>query len=161
MNSEVPKPPSQLCFSLLSVIIFFITITGNETWNTEIHKTDQSPAITNHKPWPFEPVGVNFCFLRGLLRWLMAVKNSYVSCLLDFRICVFLESAVSLDKIQRCNSTLFECFLVVLSCLFNYSTTDAFFLTATGICCCSNKLDKFVILRFSTARVILIEPWNR
>ena len=57
----------------------------------------------------------------------MAVKNSYVSCLLDFRISVFLESAVSLDKIQRCNSTLFECFLAVLSCLFNYSTKDAFF----------------------------------
>ena len=107
---------------------FFITITSNEPWNTEIHKTDQNSAITNHKLWPFEPVGVNFCFLRGLLRWLMAVKNSYVSCLLDFRICVFLESAVSLDKIQRCNSTLFKCFLAVLSCLFNYSTKDAFFL---------------------------------
>ena len=48
---------------------------------------------------------------------------------LPFRlqICVFLKSAVSLERIQRCNSTLFECFLAVLSCLFNYSTKDAFF----------------------------------
>ena len=106
---------------------FFIMITSNEPWNTEIHKTDQNPPITNHKLWPFEPVGVNFCFLRGLLRWLMAAKNAYVSCLWHFRICVFLKSAVSLDRIQRWNSTLFECFLAVLSCLFNYSTKDAFF----------------------------------
>ena len=31
------------------------------------HKTDRNPLITNHKPWPFEPVEVSFCFLRGHL----------------------------------------------------------------------------------------------
>ena len=35
--------------------------------NTETHKTDWKPPITNHKQWPFEPVEVNFRFLRGPL----------------------------------------------------------------------------------------------
>ena len=64
-NSEVQKPPSQVRFSLPSIII---TITSYEPWNTEKHKTDRNPPITNHKPWPFELVVVNFCFLRGPLR---------------------------------------------------------------------------------------------
>ena len=45
-------------------------ITSNEPWNTETHKTDRNPPITNYKEWPFEPVKVNFCFLRGPLKWL-------------------------------------------------------------------------------------------
>ena len=45
-------------------------ITSNEPWNTETRKTDRNPPITNHKQWPFEPVEVNFRFLRGPLRWL-------------------------------------------------------------------------------------------
>ena len=56
------------CVFLLPSII--IMITSNEPWNTETHKTDGNPPITNHKPWPFEPIKVNFCFLRGPLRWL-------------------------------------------------------------------------------------------
>ena len=73
---------------------------------------------------------------------------------------MFLKSVVSLDRIQRYNSTLFECFLALLSCLFNYSTKDAFFLNSYRnlLLFKINKLDKFVILRFSTARVILLEP---
>ena len=50
-NSEVQKPPSQLCLSLPSIII---TITSNEPWNRETHKTDRNPQITNHdllNPW--------------------------------------------------------------------------------------------------------------
>ena len=46
-NSKVQKPPSQLRFSLPSIII---TITSNEPGNTETHKTDRNPPITNHKP---------------------------------------------------------------------------------------------------------------
>ena len=45
-------------------------ITSNELWNTETHKTDRNPPITNHNQWPFEPVEENFRFLRGPLRWL-------------------------------------------------------------------------------------------
>ena len=45
-------------------------ITSNETWNTETHKMDRNPPITNHKQWPFEPVEENVRFLRGPLRWL-------------------------------------------------------------------------------------------
>ena len=44
-------------------------ITSNKPWNTETHKTDRNPPITNHKQWPFEPVEENFRFLRGPLRW--------------------------------------------------------------------------------------------
>ena len=91
-NSKVQKPPSQLRFSLPSIII---TITSNEPWNTETHKTDRNPPITNHKPWPFEPVKVKFCFLRGSLRCLTAAKIAIVSWLLNFRIRMFVKSAVS------------------------------------------------------------------
>ena len=90
-NSKVHKPPSQLCFSLPSIII---TITSNEPGNTETHKTDRNPRITNHKPWPFEPPNIKFCFLRGPLRWLTAAKNAIVSWLLNFRIRMFVKSAV-------------------------------------------------------------------
>ena len=79
-NSEVQKPPSQVRFSLPSIII---TITSNEPWNTEKHKTDRNPPISNHKPWPFELVEVNFFFLRGPLRWLTAAKNANFSWLLN------------------------------------------------------------------------------
>ena len=50
-NSKVQKTPSQLRFSLPSIII---TITSNEPWNRETHKTDRNPQITNHdllNPW--------------------------------------------------------------------------------------------------------------
>ena len=92
-NSKVQKPPSQLRFSPPSIII---TIIINEPGNAETHKTDRNPAITNHKPWPFEPVKVKFCFLRGPLRWFTAAKNAIVSWLLNFRIRMFVKSAVRL-----------------------------------------------------------------
>ena len=47
--SEAQKPPSQLRFSLPSIII---TFTSNEPWSTETHIMDRNPPITNHKPWP-------------------------------------------------------------------------------------------------------------
>ena len=59
------------------------------------NKTDPNPPITNHKPWPFEPFKVKFCFLRGPLRWLTAAKNTIVSWLLNFRIRMFVKSAVN------------------------------------------------------------------
>ena len=75
-NSKVQKALSQLRFWLPAIII---TITRNEPWNTETHKTDRNQPITNYKPWPFEPIKVKFCFLRGPLRWLTAAKNAIVS----------------------------------------------------------------------------------
>ena len=90
-NSKVQKALSQLRFWLPAIII---TITRNEPWNTETHKTDRNQPITNYKPWPFEPVKVKFCFLRGPLRWLTAAKNAIVSWLLNFRICMFVKSEV-------------------------------------------------------------------
>ena len=56
---------------------------------------DQTPPISNHKPWPIEPVEVNFCLLRGLLRWSTAAKRANVSWLLNFRICMFMKSAIN------------------------------------------------------------------
>ena len=94
-NSKVQTPPSQLRFSLPSIII---SITSNEPWNRKTRKTVRNPPITNHIPWPFEPVEVNFCFLRGPLRLLTAAKNVKVSWVLNFRIRVFLKSAVSKIK---------------------------------------------------------------
>ena len=76
-NSEVQKPPSQLHFSLLSILI---TITSNEPWHKKTHT--KWIGITNYKPWPFEPIEVNFCFLRGLLRLSMGAKITNFTCLL-------------------------------------------------------------------------------
>ena len=90
-NSKNQNPPSQLRFSLPSIII---TITSNKPWSTETHKTHRNPPITNHKAWPFDPVKVKFCFLRAPLRWLTAVKDAIVSWLLNFRIRMFVKSAV-------------------------------------------------------------------
>ena len=53
-----------------------ITITSNEPWNTETQKTGRNPLITNHKPWPLEPVDEKFFFLKGPLKWLTAAKNA-------------------------------------------------------------------------------------
>ena len=50
---KIQKPPSQLGFSLPSIII---TIKSNEPQNTETHKTDRDPLITDHKVRPLEPV---------------------------------------------------------------------------------------------------------
>ena len=59
------------------------------------HKSTQNGSkSTNHKPWIFELVIVNFCFPRGLLRWLTVMKNANVSWVLNFRIPVFLKSIV-------------------------------------------------------------------
>ena len=85
------KAAFTIAFSLPLIII---TITSNKPWNTETYKTDQNPPIINHKPWPFERVKVNLCFLRGPLRWLAATKNANVSWLLNFRIHVLMKSAV-------------------------------------------------------------------
>ena len=56
--------------------------------------TQNGSKSANHKPWSFEPVGVNFCFLRGLLIWLTAAKKVNISWLLNFRIHVFMKRAV-------------------------------------------------------------------
>ena len=67
-----------------------------QIWNTETHKMDQNPPISNHKPWLIEPVQVNLCFLRGPLRWSTAVKIALnVSWLLNFRICMSMKSTVN------------------------------------------------------------------
>ena len=97
-NSKINGSPSQLRFSLPSIII---TITSNEPWDTETHKTDRHPPITNHKQWPFEPVKVKFRFLRGPLRWLTAVTNAIVSWLLNFTIRMFVKSAVIMMQRHR------------------------------------------------------------
>ena len=73
---------------LLSIIS---TITSNEPCNTETHKTDRNLTITNHKPWPFEPVKEKYCLLKGPLGWLTAAKNAIFSSLLNFTIRIFCE----------------------------------------------------------------------
>ena len=46
-----------------------------ETWMKHRNK-QHGLKSTNHKPWPFELVEVNMCFLGGLLRWLTEQKKS-------------------------------------------------------------------------------------
>ena len=87
-NSKVQKRP----------IAFFTAVNHNyyQKQRTLKHRTDLNPPITNHRPWPTEGVDVKFCFLRGPLRWLTAVKNTIVSWLLNFRIRTFVKSAVKM-----------------------------------------------------------------
>ena len=60
-KSEVHKPPSQLCFLLLSIVITFIS---NESWHADTHKT-----------WSFESVKVNYFSLKGPLIWVTTKKT--------------------------------------------------------------------------------------
>ena len=60
-----------------------------------MYKMDRNQPIANHKPWPFEPVKVNFSFLRGPQTWLMAVKNTNISWFFNFIIGMFLKSTVT------------------------------------------------------------------
>ena len=102
------KSLSQLRFSLPSIII-----TNPET---QKHKTDRNPPITDHKPWPFKPVKVKFCFLRGPLRWSTAAKNTIVSWVSNFRIRMFVKSAVTREIgstiLHTINFIVFFCSLV-------------------------------------------------
>ena len=80
VNSAVQKPAQQ--------VRFFAAVNHNydhkqrslKHWNIQ-----NGSKSTNHKPWPFKPVEVNFCFL-GPLRRLMTGKNANVSWLWNFRI---------------------------------------------------------------------------
>ena len=88
-----------LKFKATFTIAFFAVVNHNydHKQRTLKHRNTQNgsnPPITNHKPWPFEPVKVKFCFLRGPLRWLTAAKNAIVGWLLNFRIRMFVKSAI-------------------------------------------------------------------
>ena len=50
VNSEAQRPPLPLRSLLPSIIIFIFMIASNKPRNTETHKTDRNPPITNHKP---------------------------------------------------------------------------------------------------------------
>ena len=89
----------------------------NEWWNTETHKTDRNLACVQ-TPLPSGKIGegvpsqifpegrgvctkanrnppiTDHCFLRGPLRWLTAAKCANVSWPLNFRVRVFLKSAL-------------------------------------------------------------------
>ena len=80
-------------------IAFFTAINHNydhKQWTLKHRNTRKGLKFTNHKSqtWPFELVKVKFCFLRGPLKWLTAVKHAIVSWLFNFRICLFLKSAL-------------------------------------------------------------------
>ena len=62
--------------------------------------------ITNHDR-SFELVGVNFCFVRGLLRGLTAVKKANISWLLNFRIHVLMKRAVRASVVGHKNRQYF------------------------------------------------------
>ena len=100
---------SQTCELLSSkatfTIAFFAALNHNydHKQRTLKHRnTRNGSKSTNHKSWPFEPVKVKFCFLRGPLKWLTVAKNAIVSWLLNFTILIrmLVKSAVSLFKIK-------------------------------------------------------------
>ena len=59
--------------------------TEKHTKRIEIHKSQTMTFWTRE---------VKFCFLRGPLRWLTAAKNAIVGWVLNFRIHMFLKSAI-------------------------------------------------------------------
>ena len=99
-NSEVQKPPSQLLFSLPSIMI---TLPKHWTLKHKFIQDRLKSTNHNHKPWLFEPIKVKFCFLRCPLRWLTPAKNANVSWLLNFGIRVFLKSAITRHRLAALN----------------------------------------------------------
>ena len=64
-----------------------------------MHKMDSNQPITIHKPRPFEPLEVHFCFLRGLLRWLMAANNEECK----FQLAIELQNSLVFEKHSKAN----------------------------------------------------------
>ena len=106
--SQVPCIFSLLCFSktcklwssqLRFLLLSIIQCNYDHKQQTLKHRNTQngseSTNLKSHLPWPIEPIEVNFCFLRGPLRWSTAVKKANVSWLLNFRICMFMKSTVN------------------------------------------------------------------
>ena len=86
-------------FTIVSSPASTCMITSSEPY-TEAHKMNRNPPITNHKLWTFELIKVNSCFLRGPQRWLTEAKNTNISWLLNFRVCMFLKRAVPFQWAQ-------------------------------------------------------------
>ena len=87
-NSKVQKPPSQVCLSLPSIII---TITSNEPWNRETHKTDRNPQITNHdrlNPWS------KVLFPKRSVKMIDSSEKRHRRLASNFRIRMFVKSAI-------------------------------------------------------------------
>ena len=107
---ELQSSKSRLQNWVFTAFNHILTITSNKPW-----KTKKGSKSTNHKPWPFEPVKLKFCFLRGPLRWLTAAKNANVNWLLNLRICVFLKSVVNSSRwVSRCQTWYWQLTRVLL-----------------------------------------------
>ena len=77
-------------------------ITNNESLNTETHKTDRNPLITDNKPWPSS---VTFYFLEDPLKGLTAAKKHERQLAFEFqRLGVFEKCS----KWKQTNSTYFR-----------------------------------------------------
>ena len=73
----VKSPAFCLLNSLCSLDVPKCETVVEETWMKHRNRNKQHGLkSTNHKPWPFELVEVNMCFLGGLLRWLTEQKKS-------------------------------------------------------------------------------------
>ena len=113
-------------------IAFFTAVNHNYDHKQRTLKrrnTQNGSKSTNHKSqtMTFSTRWSKFLFPKSsakMIGWLQKTYTSVAFWTSEFE---FLKSVVSLDRIQRYNSTLFECFLALLSCLFNYSTKDGFF----------------------------------
>ena len=63
--------------------------------NTETDKEDRNPPITAHEHDFLTLLSQTFCFLRGPLQWLTAVKSVTIDCILNFRVRMLLKGAVN------------------------------------------------------------------
>lgn len=79
------KPSLQLCWSPSITIL----VTANKFWKTETNKMYQNLSIATNRP---NILKVNFCSLRGLLRWLTAGGG------LNFRVRMLLKTAILNSK---------------------------------------------------------------
>ena len=105
-------------------------------YNNTFKLTDRNPPIKNHKPWAFEPIEVNLCFLRGLLRWLTAATNANVSWLLNFTICMFMKSAVNWEYACILPATIFFTYLLPFSLTVHVSEYDCVPFYPSHVSCC-------------------------
>ena len=127
----VPIKKIQLSKASLQYSTFFAAVNHTQVipWNTDLDKIDQNSPITNHKPWTFKLVEVNFCFLRGPQRCLRTAKSKNFTWLLNFRVCMVLKRVQKHNIILRKHS---------LSTMQQYlAMVSKFATTAAHPFCCS------------------------
>ena len=100
----VKSPAFRLLNSVHSLDVPKCETIVEETWMKHGNK-QHGLKSTNHKPWPFELVEVNMCFLGGLLRWLTEQKKKFANTQRDITNLALSTFAIALfSALWYCNS---------------------------------------------------------